>query len=332
MIIGLIGKNGSGKGEVAKLLQSIGYHYHSLSDLVREEIKNRGLEITRENLITTGNELRKNFGPAVLGERVLEKLDPDKNYVIDSIRNPYETRALKKRPNFRLLKVTADEAIRFKRVKDRGRENDPQTLDEFRRLEALESTTDDPTRQQLTETEALADIEVSNNTTIDDLHEAIRETLKKTVKLIERPDWDTYFMNIAQQVALRSNCIKRKVAAILAKDRRIISTGYNGTPRGVANCNEGGCPRCNSLGDSGKGLEDCYCSHAEENAITQAAYHGVNIKGSTLYSTFSPCLLCTKMIINSGICEVVYSTEYSLGEVPLKLLKEAHVKIRQHSA
>ncbi|MDO8494086.1 MAG: cytidine/deoxycytidylate deaminase family protein [Deltaproteobacteria bacterium] len=148
---------------------------------------------------------------------------------------------------------------------------------------------------------------------------------------VKRPDWDEYFMSIAQQVALRSNCIKRKVAAILVKEQRIIATGYNGTPRGVKNCNEGGCPRCNQLGESGKSLELCFCSHAEENAIVQSAYHGVNIKGATLYSTFCPCLGCTKMIINAGIAEVIYSKSYAMDETAKKLLKEAGVALRNYS-
>lgn len=329
MIIGLVGKNGSGKGEVANFLTSIGFIYHSLSDIVREQLKNRDLEITRENLIEIGTEMRRQFGPSVLAERVLEKLDPDKNYVIDSIRNPFEAKALKKKSNFRLVNVVADEQIRFERVKARNRENDPQTLEEFRRLESAEMTRDDPSRQQLSATEELADVDLENNGTIRELHEATRRLVQRISRSIERPDWDEYFMKIAQTVAMRSNCIKRKVAAIIVKDRRIISTGYNGTPRGLPNCNEGGCPRCNSLGESGKGLEDCYCCHAEENAIVQAAYHGVNIKGSTIYSTYSPCLLCTKMIINSGISEVVFTTEYSIGDVAMKLLQKAGVKIRQ---
>jgi dCMP deaminase len=130
-------------------------------------------------------------------------------------------------------------------------------------------------------------------------------------------------------VATRSNCVKRKVAAVLTVDRRIISTGYNGTPRGVTNCNEGGCPRCNAFGPGGADLGECVCSHAEENAITQSAYHGVSVRGSTLYSTFCPCLMCTKMIINAGIAEVVFSAEYPLGDVSLRLLREAGVKVRQ---
>jgi dCMP deaminase len=137
-------------------------------------------------------------------------------------------------------------------------------------------------------------------------------------------------MNIAQEVAKRSNCMKRKVAAIIVKDKRIISTGYNGTPRGVKNCDEGGCPRCNNFSESGKNLEECLCSHGEENAIVQAAYHGISIKGGTLYSTYSPCLLCAKMIINGGISEVVYNADYPMNETALRLLKEAGVTVRQY--
>jgi dCMP deaminase len=123
--------------------------------------------------------------------------------------------------------------------------------------------------------------------------------------------------------------MKRKVAAVIVLDRRIISTGYNGTPRGVLNCNEGGCPRCNSFGKSGLDLGECYCSHAEENAIVQAAYHGVPIKGGSLYTTYSPCLICTKMIINSGISEVIYNAKYPLGDPAVDLLQAAGITIRQ---
>lgn len=143
-----------------------------------------------------------------------------------------------------------------------------------------------------------------------------------------RPGWDEYFMEIAKVVALRSNCRRRHVAAVIVKDRRIISTGYNGTPRGIKNCDEGGCPRCNSDIPSGAGLEECICSHGEENAIVQAAYHGICVKGATLYTTFSPCLLCAKMIINAGIAEVVYNEHYSIDATARRILGEAGVILR----
>ena len=144
----------------------------------------------------------------------------------------------------------------------------------------------------------------------------------------ERPDWDNYFMDIAQVVAARANCSRRQVAAVIVKDRRVISTGYNGTPRGIKNCFEGGCPRCNSDTPSGHDLTTCVCSHAEENSIVQAAYHGISVKDATLYTTFSPCLLCSKMIINSGIKEVVYHQEYTIASQAFDLLKEAGIIVR----
>ena len=144
----------------------------------------------------------------------------------------------------------------------------------------------------------------------------------------KRPGWDRYFMDIAQVAASRSNCSRRQVAAVLVRDKRIISTGYNGTPRGVRNCNEGGCPRCNSDAPSGSHLTECLCSHAEENAIVQAAYHGIMVKGATLYTTYSPCLLCAKMIINAGIKEVVYAERYSIDDTSRRILNEAGVKLR----
>ena len=136
-------------------------------------------------------------------------------------------------------------------------------------------------------------------------------------------------MEIATVVARRGNCSRRQVAAVIVKDQRIISTGYNGTPRGVPNCCEGGCARCASDVPSGSDLGECICSHAEENAITQAAYHGIALRGATLYSTLSPCLICAKMIINAGITEVVYEKEYEFNEQTRSLLHQAGVRYRK---
>lgn len=327
MMIGLTGKNCAGKGEVAKFLESLGYHYYSLSDVLREEMKQAGLAITRQNLVKFANELRAGKGPGYLSERVLERLDPEKHYIVDSIRNPFEVEALRRRKNFALLAVDAEPRIRFDRMQRRRRESDPTTYEEFVKLEAAEAGSQDPMTQQLNQVADMADAVVHNNATLPELLDAVRDIMRTLAAESHRPDWHTYFMDIAKVVALRSNCLKRKVAAVIVKDRRIISTGYNGTPRGIRNCNEGGCPRCSSLGESGKSLDTCICSHAEENAIVQSAYHGVSIKDASIYSTFSPCLLCTKMIINSGITEVIYQSAYSLEEVSLGLLKEAGIMV-----
>ncbi len=145
-----------------------------------------------------------------------------------------------------------------------------------------------------------------------------------------RPDWDTYFMSIAQMVAQRANCSRRKVAAVVVADHRIISTGYNGTPRGVKNCFEGGCPRCSGQVKSGASLEECLCVHAEQNAICQAAYYGIRLAGATIYVTLTPCLTCAKMIVNAGIREVVYAGNYAFDEQTQALLAEAGVVCRRY--
>ncbi len=329
MIIGLTGKNGSGKGEVARFLKERGFEYLSLSDVVREEVGRKKKPITRDNLVATGNELRKKFGQDVLAKRTIDRIEIDKNYVIDSIRHPAEAKAFKSRNGFALLNVTAPPKVRFERLKARGRENDPKTFPQFLKLEQKERKSSVGSDQQLDQTIKLADYSVQNSGTLQELQNEITRLVMTVAQKKKRPNWDEYFLGIAKVVALRSNCVKRKVAAVIVKDKRIISTGYNGTPRGVKNCNEGGCPRCNQMTTSGTKLDECLCSHGEENAITQSAYHGVNIKDSMLYTTYSPCLLCTKMIINSGIREVVFNIDYPLGETSMELLKEVGVQVRK---
>lgn len=145
----------------------------------------------------------------------------------------------------------------------------------------------------------------------------------------QRPGWDAYFMGIAHMAARRANCSRRQVAAVIVSDQRIISTGYNGTPRGVKNCFEGGCARCSGTAPSGASLEECICVHAEQNAICQAAYHGIRTQGATIYVTLSPCLTCCKLIINAGIREVVYGDDqYAFNEQAKALLDEAGVALR----
>jgi dCMP deaminase len=331
MIIGLTGENCAGKGTSAEYLGKKGFYYLSLSDALREELGAAGVEITRENMIEKANELREKFGAGVLAERVLKKVQHDRNYVIDSIRNPAEVETLKEAKNFLLFYITAPPEMRFVRMRLRAREDDPRTFEAFARIEELEAQNEDKKKQNLKATAKLANKTVVNDGDMAHLYDEVDKALSEISGefKLSRPSWDDYFMGIAKVVASRSNCIKRKVGVVIVKDRRIISTGYNGTPRGVKNCDEGGCPRCKSFAESGKNLEECFCSHGEENAIVQASYHGISIKGGTLYTTFSPCLMCTKMILNAGLVEVVYNAEYAINESPLKLLKEAGIIVRQ---
>ncbi|MFH0896968.1 MAG: cytidine/deoxycytidylate deaminase family protein [Candidatus Bathyarchaeota archaeon] len=144
----------------------------------------------------------------------------------------------------------------------------------------------------------------------------------------ERPDLDNYFIEIAQVVSKRSTCLRHKNGAVLVRNKHIISTGYNGAPSGLPHCSEVGCLREKNMIPSGERHELCRGAHAEANAIVQAALHGANTEGSTMYSTHRPCSFCAKLIINAKVREVVYIFPYP-DELALELLKSAGVKLKQ---
>ncbi|PRX35768.1 dCMP deaminase [Orenia metallireducens] len=143
-----------------------------------------------------------------------------------------------------------------------------------------------------------------------------------------RPSWDNYFMEMTEVVAKRSTCLRRKVGALIVKDKRVLATGYNGAPSGLKHCAETGCLREQNNVPSGERHELCRGLHAEQNAIIQAALHGSSINEATLYCTHQPCILCTKMIINAGIKQVVFKGAYP-DKLALEMMKEAGIKIEE---
>jgi len=144
----------------------------------------------------------------------------------------------------------------------------------------------------------------------------------------ERPSYDEYFMEMAQVVSKRGTCLRRKVGAILVKDKHILSTGYNGAPKGLKHCSEVGCLREQLNVPSGERHELCRGLHAEQNAIIQAAVFGTSIKDSVLYCTNTPCIVCVKMLINAGVNEIVYAGDYP-DDLAKKMLDESNIKIRK---
>jgi dCMP deaminase len=145
---------------------------------------------------------------------------------------------------------------------------------------------------------------------------------------MSRPSWDQYFIDITHLVATRSTCLRRQVGALLVKDRNILATGYNGTPSGITHCEDVGCLRERLKVPSGERHELCRGLHAEQNAIIQAARHGVNIDGATLYCTTMPCIICTKMLINAGIRRIVYEEGYA-DELAREMVAEAQIAVDQ---
>jgi dCMP deaminase len=145
---------------------------------------------------------------------------------------------------------------------------------------------------------------------------------------IDRPDLDEYFMEIASVVGKRSTCLRNQVGALFVKNKRLLTTGYNGAPSNLPHCDEAGCAREGV--ESGTRHELCRAVHAEQNAIIQAALHGVSIEGATLYCTHQPCILCAKMLINAKVSRVVYSQSYP-DDTALKFLAQAGVMVTRQT-
>ena len=180
MIIGLTGKNAAGKGEMANYLKSKGFVYYSLSDVIREEATKRGLEHSRDSLIDLGNKLREKFGPSYLAKQINNKikqqLNKNQNFVVDSIRSPFEAKELMKNKGFVLVGINAPTELRFKRLLERNRLGDAKTLEEFKKQEEKENLKSD-TNQQLDETFKLAKKIIVNDGALEELHKKIASLL-----------------------------------------------------------------------------------------------------------------------------------------------------------
>lgn len=240
-----------------------------------------------------------------------------------------------RRPFIMVVNVDAPILLRFERALSLG---DPGSLEGFVRAHdgfyygetsvcSSARSTSNTSIPSLLATSRLAKLHIVNAfDTIPALHSHLDDlNLLDQGRL--RPGWDAYFMQLAELASERSNCMKRRVGAILVRNKRILATGYNGTPRGLTNCNEGGCTRCNS----GKEASDeCVCLHAEENALLEAGRERVG-DGAVLYCNTCPCLKCTIKIIQTGVKEVVYNLSYKVDDSSAALFSEAGVVLRRHS-
>ncbi|KAK7924792.1 hypothetical protein PG985_006846 [Apiospora marii] len=227
-----------------------------------------------------------------------------------------------RRPFFILVSVDAPIVIRWRRYQARNSSSSSSNA-------ASSASATPPTASSLEEFIAESD---------DHLYSGSLAHLYATLGKLDltnperlRPSWDNYFMSLASLAAQRSNCMKRAVGCVLVgRERRVISTGYNGTPRGIRNCGEGGCARCNAGMGSGAALATCLCLHAEENALLEAGRERIR-DGSVLYCNTCPCLTCSIKIVQVGISEVVYSQGYSMDGETAEVFRSAGIKLRQFS-
>lgn len=329
MIIGVTGFIASGKDTVGEMLVKKGFARFSCSEYLREVAKKRKKELTRDNLVEIGNELRKKHGSDFLAKVLVKKVkkmqndNPEINVVIESIRTVEEIKTFRKNlEDFVLVFVDADAKIRYKRAKDRLREK--EHINSFKEFLASEKREMDDeknsNKQQLHKCKELAEMVVGNNGSVEDLEKEVSSLLVKLqIKNRDNPDWHRYFLDIAEDISKRSTCLCMHGGVVITKKNIILSTGYVGAPRKTRDCYEKGyCLRRKLNVPSGHRYEICTSVHAEQNAIINASREGVSIKGGTMYlfgckvyegikEVFNifPCFICKKMIINAGIKEFV---------------------------
>jgi len=330
MIVGLTGSLASGKGVVSDFLKEKGFVYLSLSDELRELAKERKINLTRENLQNLGNELREQKGSGALAELIVNKIKNQqyRNVIVDGIRNPAEVKFIRNNlKNFFLLSVDASPKIRFERMKERNRESDPKTWDDFLLVDDRDKGIGEADfGQAVAKCMGMADFILMNNGALEEAQKAVEELYDEMDRKIQRPNWDEYFMDIAKVVAERATCNRGRSGCVIAKNKQILITGYVGSPVGLPHCDEIGHQMKTIIHEDGNKSQHCVrTAHAEQNAICQAAKLGIPIDGATLYCKMTPCSTCAKMIINSGIKKVVCEKKYHLGKESEEMFKQAGV-------
>ncbi len=329
MYIGITGLYCSGKDSVAEMLIKKGFGHLSLSDAVRDEMKKQGIEITRDNLIKFANQMREKEGNGIFARivaRVIEKNELN-HVVITSIRHPEEIKELEKLPNFFMISVDSPIDIRFKRALERNRENEPKTLKDFKAHEDFERK-GKGNQQQIDVCIKQSRIHVLNDSTTKELQHKVEKLLEDLNKKVMRPDWDRYFLDIVRSVSKRATCDRGRTACIIVKEKRIIATGYVGSPIGSPHCDDVGHLYEIRYDEKGNKTQHCIRTiHGEANAIAQAARYGISVDGATVYMKLAPCFVCAKLMINAGIKRVVCLKGYHGASLSIAAFKEAGVKL-----
>lgn len=348
MLIGLCGLHFVGKRALAEfLVEEHGFHMIENPEALRSSSAEDASE-TDENDETDLTDIRETQRIIPSRRLLLQCWKPDINVVIRNIPPHHPCLpTLLKRPYFLLVFLDATFRTRLRRAiasdllpkdgwEELARLDDRDRYPASRHTEACcyaSERANSPggrlhCRYSLSGLERLSRLRIHNDfATLPKLRTELR-TFNFTDKERLRPSWDTYFMSLAKLAAERTNCMKRRVGCVIVRNKRIVATGYNGTPSGVTNCLDGGCGRCNGTASSqGVGLDLCLCLHAEENAIIEAGRE--RCEGGILYTNLFPCILCAKKIVQSGIRRIVFETRYATDGAAEPLLRCGGVRIDQ---
>jgi len=320
MLFGIAGKVGSGKDTVAEMLIKKGYAHFSLSDILREDLKRQNKSVTRENLVELGARIRREYGSEILAVRAFGRISNDK-VVFTSLGRTEEVEFFKNK-RVTIIFVDASPKIRFERIRKRNREKDPLTFKEFLKLEKVESEGKNLERN-FDEIRKISDIILTNNSSLQVLEKKITKITK-----YERPNWDEYFFEIMNTVAKRATCDRGRAGTVIVRNNQILATGYVGSPPGLAHCDDAGHLMTRTVHPDGIEREHCVrTTHAEQNAIAQAAKNGISLEGATIYIKMEPCFSCAKQIISTGIKRIICLKRYQAGQSTRQMLKEANIEL-----
>jgi len=327
MIIGLTGTLAAGKGTISEFFKERGFTHYSVRAFLTEEIRKRGMEVNRDSMVNIGNELREKYGASYIAEQLYE-IGKKENCIIESLRTPGEVESLKNKGEFYLISIDADPKIRYERILRRASETDKISFEEFLENERREMNSTDVNKQNISKCIEMSDFKIINNGSIDELKRKVHEIYGKIMLRDFRPSWDEYFIEISKTVAKRATCDRGRSGCVIAKNKQILVTGYVGSPIGLPHCDEVGHQMKTLIHEDGRQSQHCVrTAHAEQNAICQAAKLGIPIDGATLYCKMTPCSVCAKMIINSGIKRVVCEKKYHDGKESEDLFKQAGVAL-----
>ncbi len=334
MIIGITGTLGAGKGTVVEFLKEKGFEHYCATSFISEEIVRRGLVVNRDNMVFIANDLRAKFGSGYIIKQLYKRAEQKGgDAVIESLRCPGEIEVLKDKGCFVLWAVDADVETRYARIVARGGVKDSVSFQDFVSGEQREMSSNDHNKQNIGVCIEMADRCFRNDWTKAELKRKILKELERNAQKLEnfiRPSWDEYFIEIMDTVSKRVTCDRARAGGggcVIVKDRHILVTGYVGSPPGCGHCDEIGHQFKGMVHEDGKITNHCVrTTHAEQNAICQAAKLGIPLEGSTLYCFMSPCYTCAKLIITSGIKRVIASKDYHASKDSKDLFREAGVK------
>ncbi|POS74427.1 deoxycytidylate deaminase [Diaporthe helianthi] len=355
MLIGICGSICSGKGTVARyLVEHHGFRHVSVDPNGSKTPRGQINSQEAESNVSNTHQKRPSATAEIFhtSDELLEYVTQrwQERWVTTDVMSKKVLDAYSRRPSFLLISVDAPILVRWQRYQRRKQEMasaagaeqpiepitkslpDSQQIHPAETLEDFVMLSDaqlyHPERGQATHISGATVRLLNTSGSLANLYVNLGKLdLLSTERL--RPGWDNYFMTLASLAARRSNCMKRRVGCVVVShNRRVISTGYNGTPRGIRNCGDGGCPRCNQGLGSGHGLTTCLCIHAEENALLEAGRDRLR-EGAVLYCDTCPCLTCSIKIAQVGISEVVYAYGYSMDTETAAVFREAGVKLRQ---